>query len=87
MKLKFTRGTVEHTDDVVRMYLREAGRRPLLTRGGEVEVAKRVGRGELDTLKALSRSATAIDEIYHLRGELAAGKRSIQGIVLPDEQE
>ena len=39
MKLKFTRGTVEHTDDIVRMYLREAGRRPLLTRGGEVEVA------------------------------------------------
>ena len=87
MKLKFTRGTVEHTDDVVRMYLREAGRRPLLTRGGEVEVAKRAERGELDTLKALSRSATAIDEIYRLRGELAAGKRSIQEIVLPDEQE
>jgi RNA polymerase primary sigma factor len=87
MKLKLTRDTVKHTDDIVRMYLWEAGRRPLLTRCGEVEVAKRIERGELETLKALSRSAVAIGEICGLREELAAGKRSIQKIVLPDEQE
>ena len=64
--MKLTPGTLEHTDDVVRMYLREAGRRRLLTRCSEVEVAKRIERGELDTVKALSRSATAIDEICRL---------------------
>ena len=85
--LDSTPGTVEDTQDVVRMYLREAGRRPLLTRGSEVEVAKRIERGELDTLKALSRSATAIDEICRLPAELAAGKRSIQEVVLLDEEE
>ena len=87
MKLKITPGTVEDTSDVVRTYLREAGRRSLLTRCGEVEVAKRIERGELDTLKALSRSSMAIDEICGLRGELGAGKRSIQEVVLPSEEE
>ena len=85
--MKLTPGTIEHTDDVVRMYLREAGRRPLLTRGGEVEVAKRIERGEVDTLKALSRSSITIHELCRLGGELAARKRSIQEVVLLDEEE
>ena len=69
------------------MYLREAGRVSLLTRCGEVEVAKRIERGELNTLKALSRSAMVTREMSGLRQELAAGKRSIQEIVIPNEQE
>ena len=69
------------------MYMREAGRIPLLTRRGEVEVAKRIERGQLNTLKALSRSAMVIHEMSVLRQELAAGERSIQEIVILDEHE
>jgi RNA polymerase primary sigma factor len=85
--LDLTPATVEGTRDVVRMYLREAGRISLLTRRGEVEVAKRIERGQLNTLKVLSRSAMATQEMSALGQELAAGKRSIQEIVIPDEHE
>ena len=50
-------GAVEDPSDLVRTYLREAGRTSLLTRCGEVEVARRIERGQLKTLKVLSRSA------------------------------
>ena len=50
-------GAVEDSSDIVRTYLREAGRISLLTRCGEVEVARRIERGQLKTLKVLSRSA------------------------------
>jgi RNA polymerase primary sigma factor len=78
---------VENTSDLVPMYLREAGRISLLTRCGEVEVAKRIERGQLNTLKALSRSAIVTHEMSGLRQELSVGKRSIQEIVIPDEHE
>jgi RNA polymerase primary sigma factor len=85
--LDLTPAPVENTSDLVRMYLREAGRPSLLTRGGEVEVAKRIEHGQLRTLKTLSRSAMVIHEISRLRQELATGKRSIQEFVIPDGQE
>jgi RNA polymerase primary sigma factor len=78
---------VENTSDLVPMYLREAGRISLLTRRGEVEVAKRIERGQFNTLKALSRSAIVTHEMSGLRQELSVGKRSIQEIVIPDEHE
>ena len=80
-------GRVENTSDLVRIYLREVGRISLLTRCGEVEVAKRIERGQLNTLKALSRSAMVTYEMSGLRQELAAEKRSIQEIVIPDENQ
>lgn len=46
-----------YTDDPVRVYLREMGAVPLLTREGEVELARRMERGKLKMQKALSRSA------------------------------
>jgi len=49
-----TPGTLEKTNDPVRMYLREMGTVPLLTREGEVEIAKRIERGQLRVLKAIS---------------------------------
>jgi len=85
--LDLTPGTIEDTRDVVRMYLREAGRISLLTRCAEVEVAKRIERGQLNTLKTLSRSAMVTHEMFGLLQELSAGKRSIQEIVIPDENE
>ena len=79
--------TAEKPFDVVRVYLREAGRISLLTRRGEVEVAKRIERGQLCTLKVLSRSALVTRELSALGRELSASTRSIQEIVIPDEPE
>src|SRR3954469_21770051 len=47
VELDLTPGALEKTNDPVRMYLREMGTVPLLTRDGEVEIAKRIERGQL----------------------------------------
>jgi len=49
-------GGVEQINDPVRIYLREMGAVPLLTREGEVDIAKRIERGQRRVLKALSRA-------------------------------
>src|SRR5271166_2545979 len=56
LELDLTPGALEKTNDPVRMYLREMGTVPLLTREGEVEIAKRIERGQIRVLKALSIS-------------------------------
>jgi len=71
----------------VRMYLREMGTVPLLTREGEVEIAKRIERGQLRVLKALSRSPIVIREILALGEDLKKGVRSIKELVAFDEEE
>jgi len=53
VELDLTPGTLEKTNDPVRMYLREMGTVPLLTREGEVEIAKRIERGQMRVLKAI----------------------------------
>ena len=63
VELDLTPGALEKTNDPVRMYLREMGTVPLLTRDGEVEIAKRIERGQLRVLKVLSRSPLVIHEI------------------------
>jgi RNA polymerase primary sigma factor len=85
--LDLTPARGEPTPDVVRVYLREAGRISLLTRQGEVEVAKRIERGQRSTLKALSRSVIVAREMCALGRELSAGTRSIQDVVVPDTPE
>ena len=60
----------DKTNDPVRMYLREMGTVPLLTREGEIELAKRIERGERSVSKALSRSALVIREILTLSEEV-----------------
>ena len=57
-ELDLTPGTLDKTNDPVRMYLREMGTVPLLTRDGEVEIAKRFERGKLAVLKSISRTPT-----------------------------
>ncbi len=52
VELDLTPGALEKTNDPVRMYLREMGTVPLLTREGEVEIAKRIERGQLRVLKS-----------------------------------
>ena len=61
------------------MYLREMGTVPLLTREGEVEIAKRIERGQLRVLKAISRSPIVIREIIALGEDLKRGVRNDQG--------
>ena len=87
VELDLTPGALEKTNDPVRMYLREMGTVPLLTREGEVEIAKRIERGQLRVLKALSRSPIVIREIVALGEDLKRGVRSIKEIVTIDEEE
>jgi RNA polymerase primary sigma factor len=87
VELDLTPGALEKTNDPVRMYLREMGTVPLLTREGEVEIAKRIERGQLRVLKALSRSPIVIKEILALGEDLRKGVRSIKELVAFDEEE
>ncbi|HEY6968506.1 MAG TPA: RNA polymerase sigma factor RpoD [Candidatus Angelobacter sp.] len=75
------------TNDPVRLYLREMGTVPLLTREGEIEIAKRFERGHLRILKALSRSPVVIREIIALGDDLGRGVRSIKEVLAFDEEE
>src|SRR5260370_1160840 len=61
--LDLTPGSLEKTNDPVRMYLREMGTVPLLTREGEVTIAKRIERGQLVVMKAITRSPIVIKEL------------------------
>ncbi len=85
--LDLTPGGLDKTNDPVRMYLREMGTVPLLTREGEVEIARRIERGQLSVLKALSRSPLTVQELMALRKELADGKRNIKEVVVFNEEE
>src|SRR6202000_968152 len=87
VELDLTPGTLEKTNDPVRMYLREMGTVPLLTREGEVEIAKRIERGQLRVLKSLSRSPVVIREIVALGEDLKRGVRNVKEVVIFDEEE
>jgi RNA polymerase primary sigma factor len=80
-------GAPEADNDPVRVYLREMGASPLLTREGEVDLAKRIERGQLSTLKALSRSPIVMREVLAMGEDLKRGRRSIREIVVFDEEE
>jgi RNA polymerase primary sigma factor len=74
-------------NDPVRVYLREMGASPLLTREGEVEIAKRIERGQLSAMKALARSPIVIHQVLAIGDELKRGLRSIRETVVFDEEE
>jgi RNA polymerase primary sigma factor len=80
-------GAVEQSDDPVRIYLREMGVVPLLTREEEVDIAKRIERGQRRVLKALSRSPIVIRQVLAIGEDLKRGARSIKEIVVFDEEE
>jgi len=87
VELDLSPGTLEKTNDPVRMYLREMGTVPLLTREGEVEIAKRIERGQNRVMKAISRSPIVIREIIGLGEDLRRGVRNIKEVVTFDEEE
>ena len=87
VELDPTGGALEKTDDPVRIYLRAMGTVPLLSREGEVDIAKRIERGRRSALKALSRSPIVIHEILGIGEDLKRDVRSIKEIVVFDEEE
>jgi RNA polymerase primary sigma factor len=72
-------------DDPVRMYLREMGRVPLLTREGEVEIARRIEAGERQVLSALYRAEPSLKEIRGLVKRLKEGQLRIEDFIKVDE--
>ncbi len=86
-ELDLTPGTLEKTNDPVRMYLREMGTVPLLTREGEVAIAKRIERGQNLVLKIISRSPIVLKELLDVARDLREGNRSIKEIVQFDDEE
>ncbi|HEY0049804.1 MAG TPA: sigma-70 factor domain-containing protein, partial [Pyrinomonadaceae bacterium] len=86
LDLDLSAGTLDKTNDPVRLYLREMGVVPLLTREGEVTIAKRIERGQIKTQKAISRSPIAVEQLVFLGAELGRGRLSIREIVTFSEQ-
>jgi RNA polymerase primary sigma factor len=77
-----------YADDPVRVYLREMGAVPLLTREGEVDLARRMERGKLRTKKAISRSALVQLVVVELAKQLKKGTEEIDNLVdLGDREE
>jgi RNA polymerase primary sigma factor len=71
----------EKVNDPVRMYLREMGTVPLLTREGEVEIARRIERGQTTVLKSLARAPLVIQEIILMGEEVAADTLPARDII------
>jgi len=86
LELDLSAGALEKTNDPVRLYLREMGVVPLLTREGEVAIAKRIERGQIKTQKAISRSPIAVAELVKMGEELREGRLNIREVVTFSEQ-
>src|SRR6187401_695952 len=69
------------TTDPVRMYMREMGTVELLTREGEIEIAKRIENGLMAMMEAISASPATIAEILRLAAEIREGKIVISTVV------
>ena len=87
LELDLTPSLIEKTNDPVRMYLREMGTVPLLTREGEVAIAKRIERGKLAVIKSISRTPTIAKRILTTGDQLRAGERTIRELVIFSDEE
>src|SRR5215475_9836998 len=87
IELDLAPGALGKASDPVRMYLREMGTVPLLTRDGEVEIAKRIERGQLTVLKVLSRSGVIVREIISLGEQLRRDPSIIKDILQFSDEE
>ncbi len=77
----------ERTNDSVRMYLGEIGKRPRLTHQGEVEIAKRIERVQKEVMKALSRSPLVVGMILQYGQRLRKNELKIEELVEFKEDE
>jgi RNA polymerase primary sigma factor len=87
LELDLTPGALDKTNDPVRMYLREMGTVPLLTREGEVEIARRIERGKLAVIKSISRTPLISKKVIHLGDQLHTGDRTIRELVIFNDEE
>jgi len=79
--------SLEKTNDPVRMYLREMGTVPLLTREGEVEIAKRIERGQLMVVRALARTRLVSRDILRRRELLNKGDIQLRELIILGEED
>jgi len=81
-------GTIGKTNDPVRMYLREMGAVSLLTREGEVEIAKRIEKGNQEVLKAVMSTPYTTSVIQEIQAKLLSGEMRLRDVIknLDDEQ-
>ena len=86
-ELDLTPGALDKTNDPVRMYLREMGTVPLLTREGEVEIAKRIERGKKIVMKVICRTPMAAQEVARYTERLAASEINVRDMVVFNEEE
>jgi RNA polymerase primary sigma factor len=82
LDLELPAGVGDKGNDPVRMYLREMGSVPLLTRDGEVEIARRIERGQSLVLKSLSRAPLVILEVVAMEGEIAKEEIAARDVLL-----
>src|SRR3989475_8515745 len=87
LELDLTPGALDKTNDPVRMYLREMGTVPLLTREGEVEIARRIERGKLAVIKSISRTPLIAKNVIRLGDQLHSGERTIRELVIFNDEE
>lgn len=86
LDLDLSAGALDKSNDPVRLYLREMGIVPLLTRESEVSIAKRIERGQIKTQKAISRSPIAVERLIRIGDQLMAGDLTIRETVAFAEQ-
>ncbi|MBM3781935.1 MAG: RNA polymerase sigma factor RpoD [Acidobacteria bacterium] len=85
--LDLTPGALDKTNDPVRMYLREMGTVPLLTREGEVAIAKRIERGKLSVIKSISRMPAIAKAVIRMGDAVKTGDRTIRELVIFNDEE
>jgi RNA polymerase primary sigma factor len=87
VELDLTPGAIEKTNDPVRMYLREMGTVPLLTREGEVEIAKRIECGKNMATRAITRTLLVTKDVIQLREALRTAEVNLRDVIVFNEEE
>ena len=86
-ELDLTPSVIDKTNDPVRMYLREMGTVPLLTREGEVAIAKRIERGKLSIMRAVSRMPLVVQQVIDMGDAMRNGERAVRDFVVFHDDE
>ena len=85
--IDLTPGPVGRTEDPVRLYLREMGRVALLTREGEIALAKRIEEGKEQITQAILSTNLAVERFRDLREQLRKSEVSVKDVVDVNEEE
>jgi len=85
LEVDLTQEFSDKTNDPVRMYLREMGTVPLLTREGEIELAKRIERGQHAVRKSLARSPLITREVLTLGEDVQRGAVPVRDVLILPE--